>query len=618
MLSAWKRQTRVYASVGLLALLVVLLASAAPRAHAQTTPPQEPGVTQRVFQLPRALSEICPIKEGQTPNIDVLKPTIDWSGDGDFGGLTDNFIVHVIANLTVPTAGTYTFRLTSDDGSELFIDDGLVIDHDGLHGETSMDGDVELTAGMHALRVNFFEAGGGQELTLSWRPPGATDFSVVPNSVLSTDAGVVRVTSPGSKQCEGDVDSPGDGLPLDGVNPAYDLVNLRPAGFEPKVTGLEWMGDDLLVLTWGDDDGDPSSVTAAGEVWRLTGVKDADDPADVTPTMIAEDLREPMGIKVVDGDIYISEKHQLSKLLDSDANGVYESKDTDRDVAVRRQLPRVRVRPALQGRLLLPEPLGLDRPRRRVDRAAGLRRSRHPPEDQQGHGRDRVRRRRPAHAARHRLGPGGRDLRHRQPGRLAAGQQADPRPARQVLQPLHDRPDRHARPLRRRAADAAGALAAAQRDRQLAEPADADPERSVRRADVDRRRDLRRDPAGVPGEGRGRVPGRLLPDDPGPRVRHHAPGARGRRLDHRRRARRRRQLGPDRQAAVRPPEARPERHRDVRHPEDGARRGRLRPDLHQAAVGRGARRSWPTSTTCSSGPTCRRRPTAARRSTRRR
>jgi PKD repeat protein len=325
--SVRKRQTRVHATLGLLTLLIALIGVASPRAHAQT-PPQEPGVTQRVFQLPRAISEICPMKAGQTPNIDVLKPTIDWSGDGDFGGLTDNFIVHVIANVTVPTAGTYTFRLSSDDGSELFIDDGLVIDHDGLHAETTKDGDVELTAGMHALRVNFFEAGGGQELTLSWRPPGASTFSVVPNSALSTDAGVVRVTSPGTKQCEGDVDSPGDGLPLDGVNPAYDLVNLRPAGFEPKVTGLEWMGDDLLVLTWGDDDGDPSSVTAAGEVWRLSGVKDADDPADVTPTKIAAELREPMGIKVVDGDIYVSEKHQLSRLIDADANGVYEGKAT--------------------------------------------------------------------------------------------------------------------------------------------------------------------------------------------------------------------------------------------------------------------------------------------------
>jgi hypothetical protein len=330
MLSARKRHVRVHASVGLLALLcglIVLLGPAALLAHAQDPPPQEPGVTQRVFQLPRAISELCPIKEGHTPNVDVLKPTVDWSGDAAFGGLTDNFIVHAIANLTVPTTGTYTFRLRSDDGSELFIDDELVIDHDGLHGAEDMDGDKELTAGMHALRINFFEAGGGQELRLSWKRPGDSDFSVVPNSALSTDAGVVRVTAPGSKQCEGDNDSPGDGLPLEGVNPAYDLVNLRPAGFEPKVTGLEWMGDDLLVLTWGDDDGDPSSVTAAGEVWKLSGVKDADDPADVTPTKIAEGLREPMGIKVVDGDIYISEKHQLSKLIDAGSDGTYEAKD---------------------------------------------------------------------------------------------------------------------------------------------------------------------------------------------------------------------------------------------------------------------------------------------------
>ena len=298
---------------------------AAPLASAQDPPPQDPGVTQRVFQLGGAPSEICVIKAGQTPNVDELKPTIDWEGDAAFGGLTQNFVVHAIATLTVPTAGEYTFRLRSDDGSELFIDNALVIDHDGLHGATDKDGAIQLTAGRHELRVNFFEAGGGQELRLSWRKPGDSGFTIVPTSALSADR-AVRVTAPGTKQCEGEIDTPGDGLPLDGVNPAYNLVNLRPAGFEPKVTGLEWMGDDLLVLTWGDDDGDPSSVTAAGEVWKLTGVKDADDPADVTRTKLAEGLREPMGIKVVDGAIYVSEKHQLTRLVDADANGVYEGK----------------------------------------------------------------------------------------------------------------------------------------------------------------------------------------------------------------------------------------------------------------------------------------------------
>ena len=320
--SARLRQACVHASAVLLALLVSL-GLGVPAAQAQG---QEPGVTMRVFQLPRALTEICPIKPGQTPNVDELKQTIDWEGDEVFGGPTNNFIVHAIANITVPTAGEYTFRLRSDDGSELLIDDSLVIDHDGLHGAEDMDGTVTLTAGVHALRVNFFEAGGGQELRLSWRPPGASGFSIVPTSVLTTDT-AVRVTAPGTKECEGDVDSPGDGLPLAGVNPAYDLVNLRPAGFEPKVTGLEWMGDDLLVLTWGDDDGDPSSVTAAGEVWKLSGVKDADDPADVTRTLIATELREPMGIKVVEGEIYVSEKHRLVKLLDPAQDGTYEGRD---------------------------------------------------------------------------------------------------------------------------------------------------------------------------------------------------------------------------------------------------------------------------------------------------
>ena len=327
MRSASKRRSRVIAPAGLIVLACALFALlAAGTARAQDPPPQEPGVTMRVFQLGGAPDEICTIKPGQTPNVDVLRPTIDWAGDDAFGGPVNNFVVHAIANLTVPSTGTYEFRLRSDDGSELLIDEALVIDHDGLHGAEDKDGSVELTAGVHALRVNFFEAGGGQELRLSWRKPGDTAFTVVPETALSTDSGIVRVTAPGTKQCEGEIDTPGDGLPLDGVNPAYDLVDLRPAGFEPKVTGLEWMGDDLLVLTWGDDDGSPSTTTYAGEVWRLSGVKDADDPADVTHTRIAQNLREPMGIKVVEGDIYVAEKHQLSKLVDANTDGTYEGK----------------------------------------------------------------------------------------------------------------------------------------------------------------------------------------------------------------------------------------------------------------------------------------------------
>ena len=119
----------------------------------------------------------------------------------------------------------------------------MVVDHDGLHGDTAKEGSFTLTAGTeHDLRLDYFEAGGGELLSLEWMPPGATTFTVVPTSALSTEANVTRVTAPGFKQCEGQDDSAGDGLQLDGLNPAYDLVNLRADGFEPQVTGLEWDG----------------------------------------------------------------------------------------------------------------------------------------------------------------------------------------------------------------------------------------------------------------------------------------------------------------------------------------------------------------------------------------
>lgn len=171
-------------------------------------PPQEPGVTLRVFDVQVPLEKICVLKPAQTPNVDKLMPVIDWSSTDDFGGIGDNFVSEVTGNIDVPQDGSYTFRLTSDDGSRLRIDDQVVIDHDGLHGADPKDGTVTLTAGYHSLRIDHFDRTGGQNITLAWQPPGASGFTVVPNSVLSTDADVVRVTAPGRKECEGVRDSP--------------------------------------------------------------------------------------------------------------------------------------------------------------------------------------------------------------------------------------------------------------------------------------------------------------------------------------------------------------------------------------------------------------------------
>jgi hypothetical protein len=262
------------------------------------------------------LKKICELKGGQTPNIDKLMPTVDWTADADFG-MAGNFVSHTIGNLRIPQDGTYAFRLISDDGSRLRIGDREVIDHDGLHGAEPKDGTADLTAGLHPLRIEHFEAGGGQQLTLQWKPPGAADFTLVPNSALSTDAGVVRVTAPGRKECVGGQDSPGDGLPLADVHPNYTLTDLRPAGFEPKVSAMDWLPDGrLAVSTWGE------SETTAGEVYLLDNVTGDAGPEEVTVKKVASGLKEPMGIKYVDGRLYVSEKHQLTELNDHDGDEV--------------------------------------------------------------------------------------------------------------------------------------------------------------------------------------------------------------------------------------------------------------------------------------------------------
>ncbi|MFJ6671852.1 ricin-type beta-trefoil lectin domain protein [Actinosynnema sp. NPDC091369] len=310
--SRWPRATVPLASV---ALLATALLSTTSSAHA-APPPQEPGVTLRVYDMQTSLTQLCTLKPGQTPNVDKLMPTVNWTATGDFG-LTDHFVSEVTGNVNITAAGTYAFRLTSDDGSRLRIDNTVVVANDGLHGPVAKDGSIALTSGYHALRIEHFDDGGGQQLTLEWQPPGASGFTVVPNSALSTDAGVVRVTAPGRKECETGADSPGDGLPLTGVHPNYTLTNLRPTGFQPQVSGMDWLPDGrLAITTWGGSD------TSVGEVHLLSGVTGATDPSKVRTQRIATGLREPMGIKYVDGKLYVSEKHRLTELNDTNGDGV--------------------------------------------------------------------------------------------------------------------------------------------------------------------------------------------------------------------------------------------------------------------------------------------------------
>lgn len=95
----------------------------------------------------------------------------------------DSFAVIFEGFLQVPADGIYTFYLTSDDGSRLWIGSDLVVDYDGLHSASEVFGQVILKAGKHPITVAQFEAGGGQCLEVRYEGPGIAK-QTIPPSVL--------------------------------------------------------------------------------------------------------------------------------------------------------------------------------------------------------------------------------------------------------------------------------------------------------------------------------------------------------------------------------------------------------------------------------------------------
>ena len=102
------------------------------------------------------------VKEGIV-NIPTEQAFVSENGE-DYGLRFTGFI-------KIKEEGLYTFKLSSDDGSQLSIGDQLLVDNDGLHGVISTVGLIRLRPGMHPISITFFENSGDQKLDVSYEGP---------------------------------------------------------------------------------------------------------------------------------------------------------------------------------------------------------------------------------------------------------------------------------------------------------------------------------------------------------------------------------------------------------------------------------------------------------------
>jgi hypothetical protein len=110
----------------------------------------------------------------------------DWGAGGPLPGLTDNFVIEQVRSFIAPTAGEYTFGVSSDDGAWLWVDGALLIDNSGLHSDhaelqsgdnaSAVTGTLNLSAGPHTLAFKYFERRGLASAGYSVRMPGEAEL----------------------------------------------------------------------------------------------------------------------------------------------------------------------------------------------------------------------------------------------------------------------------------------------------------------------------------------------------------------------------------------------------------------------------------------------------------
>ncbi len=174
----------------------------------------QPGFTAQYFDRYRVLKST------------VAEATIDhaWGTAAPVAGVgADRFSARYTATLEVPTTGTYTFATRGDDGVRLWVDGKLVINDWLPHPAERHTGTVALTAGVVALRLDYFEVDGGAELSLRWQPPGGAE-QLLDATHVQTGPTVADAPKPPYVNAVIDTNCPDPGVIATGTPPVYYAI----------------------------------------------------------------------------------------------------------------------------------------------------------------------------------------------------------------------------------------------------------------------------------------------------------------------------------------------------------------------------------------------------------
>lgn len=186
----------------------------------------------------------------------------------------------------VKTPGKHRFKVISDDGSRVWIDQKELIDNDGIHGADEKEGEVDLKAGRHAIKVWYFQ-GPATEIALQLfvTAPGGKEKIFE----MEEWAGAAKAAAKGL-----DAQATPEGIKIDlDAAVLFDSGkhDLKPAAKKvlKQVTDLlaAYPGATLTIVGHTDDEGDDAANQALSER-RAAAVKSALEGAGLPKTSKVE------------------------------------------------------------------------------------------------------------------------------------------------------------------------------------------------------------------------------------------------------------------------------------------------------------------------------------------
>lgn len=130
-------------------------------------------VTYYALRAPEKIPDFQTLKKGKSwtePEISTTMENITPLLDGD----NESYGLVVEGYLQIDNPGSYRFYTQSDDGSKFYINGKEVVDNDGSHGVIEKSGSIDLDAGKHPIRVEYFNGIGSGWLEAYYQGPGLT------------------------------------------------------------------------------------------------------------------------------------------------------------------------------------------------------------------------------------------------------------------------------------------------------------------------------------------------------------------------------------------------------------------------------------------------------------